>query len=67
MMMLDFMIEHPHRQKLGEIDLYRIQEFIDGKISEYSLSNEELSAAYDVLFDMKASEVQTHPGILILQ
>jgi len=57
---------HPLRNTLTEADWARIQTAMDTNDVD-SVTNEELDAAADLLFDAVAAKMQTHDGITTLQ
>jgi len=57
---------HPLRSTLTDDDWTRIQTAIDKNLT-HTVTDEELDAAHDVLFDAIAGKLQTHLGITTLQ
>ena len=57
--------EHPLRKKLSKEDWKRIQIAMDAEDAD-SVTDEEVEAACDLLYDAIAAKSQTHEGVLIL-
>ena len=58
--------QHPLRDELTRADWQRIQDALDA--NEYSkVSEDELDAAHDLLYDAIAGEQQTHLGVTTIQ
>ena len=57
---------HPLRKKLTDADWTRIQTAMEQDDVD-SVTDEELDAAHDVLYDAIAAKLQTHEGITVLQ
>ena len=60
------MKEHPLRSLLTEQDLERIHLALETE-DVYNVTNEELDAVHDVLYDAIVAKLQTHPGVITLQ
>jgi hypothetical protein len=57
--------EHPLRKSLTQEDWKRIQTAMETEDAD-AVTDEEVDAAYDVLYDAVAGKMQTHYGILIM-
>ena len=56
---------HPLREKLQPEDWCRIQVAMESQDVD-SVTDDEIDAAYDVLYDAIAAKTQTHKGLLVL-
>ena len=57
--------EHPLRKKLTPEDWQRIQSAMESENVD-DVTDAEIDAAHDVLYDAIAAKIQTHEGILLL-
>ena len=57
---------HPLRKTLTPEDWDRIQHAIDNDLPN-EISDEEVEAAHDLLYDAIANKTQTHMGVITLQ
>lgn len=57
--------EHPLRKKLNTEDWKRIQSAMESEDVD-AVTDAEIDAAHDVLYDAIAAKIQTHVGILLL-
>lgn len=57
---------HPLRKTLTQEDWTRIQTAMETE-DVHSITDEELDAAYDVLYDAIVAKTQTHLGTTVLQ
>lgn len=57
---------HPLRNKLTEADWTRIQNAMETE-DVNAITDEELDAAHDVLYDAIVAKMQTHHGVTTLQ
>jgi len=62
-----FMREHPLRESLNQEDLKRIEQVMQEKADPEFATVDEIEAAYDIMYDYIAAEMQTHSGSLTLQ
>jgi len=62
-----FMNQHPLRKSLKKKDWKRIENVMNGVLSDDQATADELDAAHDVLFDAIAGHEQTHLGVITLQ
>ena len=59
-------LQHPLRDTLTEDDLERIHLALETE-DVHNVTNEELDAVNDVLYDAIVAKLQTHPGVITLQ
>ena len=59
-------LQHPLRNTLTEDDLERIYLALETE-DVYGVTDEELDAVNDVLYDAIVAKLQTHPGVITLQ
>ena len=60
------LLHHPLRDTLTKEDLERIQTALDNE-DVHNVTDEELDAVNDILYDAIAGQKQTHLGSLTLQ
>lgn len=53
--------------ELTEMDMKRVQAVIDGELDPKWISEEEILALNDKLYDTLAGKLQTHLGVLTIQ
>ena len=58
-------LEHPLRKDLSKEDWKRIQTAMDAEDAD-AVTDAEIEAACDLLYDAIAAKSQTHEGVLIL-
>jgi hypothetical protein len=58
-------LEHPLRKTLTSEDWQRIQSAMESEDVD-AVTDAEIDAAHDVLYDAVAAKIQTHEGILLL-
>lgn len=56
-----------HPLALDEIDIVRVQAVMEGVLDIKWVSADELDAVRDKIFDIRAGEMQTHLGSLVVQ
>jgi len=60
------LLRHPLRDTLTKKDLKRIQTALDNE-DVHNITDEELDAVNDILYDAIAGQQQTHLGVTTLQ